>query len=64
MQSKRLAITLPISLIEGVHLKQHITAWEGQRYHNHNAMLHHFKQAATLAVNSIQNEAICDRTTC
>jgi hypothetical protein len=24
-----------------------------------NAMLHHFKQAATLAVNSIQNEAIC-----
>lgn len=46
--------------MKGVHLKQHITAWEGSdQQATINAMLHHFKQAATLAVNSIQNEAIC-----
>ncbi|MFP1463785.1 PP2C family serine/threonine-protein phosphatase [Escherichia coli] len=49
-----------LSGLKGVHLKQHITAWEGSdRRAPINAMLHHFKQAATLAVNSIQNEAIC-----
>lgn len=46
--------------VKGVHLKEHITAWEGSdQQATINAMLHHFKQAATLAVNSIQNEAIC-----
>lgn len=46
--------------LKGVHLKQHITAWEGSdQQATIKAMLHHFKQAATLAVNSIQNEAIC-----
>ncbi|EPB8646391.1 protein phosphatase 2C domain-containing protein, partial [Escherichia coli] len=36
------------------------TAWEGSdQQATIKAMLHHFKQAATLAVNSIQNEAIC-----
>ena len=49
-----------LSGLKGVHLKQHITAWEGSdQQATINAMLHHFKQAATLAVNSIQNEAIC-----
>ena len=49
-----------LSGVKGVHLKQHITAWEGSdQQATINAMLHHFKQAATLAVNSIQNEAIC-----
>ncbi len=46
--------------VKGVHLKEHITAWEGSdQQATITAMLHHFKQAATLAVNSIQNEAIC-----
>ncbi|EFE6997716.1 TPA: protein phosphatase 2C domain-containing protein [Escherichia coli] len=49
-----------LSGLKGVHLKQHITAWEGSdQQATIKAMLHHFKQAATLAVNSIQNEAIC-----
>jgi len=49
-----------LSGLKGVHLKEHITAWEGtDQQATINAMLHHFKQAATLAVNSIQNEAIC-----
>ncbi|WP_134720258.1 PP2C family serine/threonine-protein phosphatase [Escherichia coli] len=49
-----------LSGLKGVHLKQHITAWEGSDQQTTiKAMLHHFKQAATLAVNSIQNEAIC-----
>lgn len=49
-----------LSGVKGVHLKEHITAWEGcDQQATINAMLHHFKQAATLAVNSIQNEAIC-----
>lgn len=49
-----------LSGVKGIHLKEHITAWEGSDQHaTINAMLHHFKQAATLAVNSIQNEAIC-----
>ncbi|EFA9605684.1 PP2C family serine/threonine-protein phosphatase [Citrobacter freundii] len=49
-----------LSGVKGIHLKQHITAWEGSdQQATINAMLHHFKQAATLAVNSIQNEAIC-----
>ena len=49
-----------LSGLKGVHLKQHITAWEGSdQLATIKAMLHHFKQAATLAVNSIQNEAIC-----
>ena len=49
-----------LSGVKGVHLKQHITAWEGSdQQATIKAMLHHFKQAATLAVNSIQNEAIC-----
>lgn len=49
-----------LSGLKGIHLKQHITAWEGSdQQATIKAMLHHFKQAATLAVNSIQNEAIC-----
>ncbi|MGV3854508.1 PP2C family serine/threonine-protein phosphatase [Citrobacter freundii] len=49
-----------LSGVKGIHLKQHITAWEGSdQQATINAMLHHFKQTATLAVNSIQNEAIC-----
>ena len=45
---------------KGIHLGEHIRAWEGSdQQATINAMLHHFKQAATLAVNSIQNEAIC-----
>jgi len=49
-----------LSGVKGVHLKEHILAWEGSdQQATINAMLHHFKQAATLAVNSIQNEAIC-----
>ncbi|MFH7829439.1 PP2C family serine/threonine-protein phosphatase [Kluyvera chengduensis] len=49
-----------LSGVKGIHLKEHITAWEGSdQQATINAMLHHFKQAATLAVNSIQNEAIC-----
>ncbi|EFH5808400.1 protein phosphatase 2C domain-containing protein [Escherichia coli] len=49
-----------LSSLKGIHLKQHITAWEGSdQQATIKAMLHHFKQAATLAVNSIQNEAIC-----
>lgn len=43
----------------GSTLKEHIMAWgPGEQQATINAMLHHFKQAATLAVNSIQNEAI------
>ncbi|WP_166783794.1 protein phosphatase 2C domain-containing protein, partial [Escherichia coli] len=49
-----------LSGVKGVRLKEHITTWEGSdQQATINAMLHHFKQAATLAVNSIQNEAIC-----
>lgn len=49
-----------LSGVKGIHLKEHITAWEeSDQKATINAMLHHFKQAATLAVNSIQNEAIC-----
>lgn len=49
-----------LSGVKGVHLKEHIAAWEGSdQQATINAMLHHFKQATTLAVNSIQNEAIC-----
>lgn len=49
-----------LSGLKGFHLKEHITAWEGSDQQiTINAMLHHFKQAATLAVNIIQNEAIC-----
>ncbi|MCU8032392.1 protein phosphatase 2C domain-containing protein [Shewanella sp. SM73] len=44
---------------KGITLKEHVTAWEViDKQVVINAMLHHFKQAATLAVNSIQNEAI------
>ena len=46
--------------LNGVNLKKHIAAWEGSdQQTTKDFMLHHFKQAATLAVNSIQNEAIC-----
>lgn len=49
-----------LSGMKGIHLGEHIRAWEGSdQQATINAMLHHFKQAATLAVNSIQNEAIC-----
>jgi len=49
-----------LSGVKGIHLGEHIRAWEGSdQQATINAMLHHFKQAATLAVNSIQNEAIC-----
>lgn len=44
---------------KGLTLKDHITAWgASDQQATISAMLHHFKQAATLAVNSIQNEAI------
>lgn len=43
----------------GAELKQQIARWGTEEQQNTiNAMLHHFKQAATLAVNSISNEAI------
>lgn len=45
---------------KGITLKECIMAWTSdQQQETINAMLHHFKQAAQLAVNSIQNEAIC-----
>lgn len=44
----------------GEALKDLILTWgASEQQTTINAMLHHFKQAATLAVNSIQNEAIC-----
>lgn len=45
---------------KGITLKEYIIAWGAEEQQaTISAMLHHFKQAATLAVNSIQNEAIC-----
>lgn len=49
-----------LSGVKGIQLGEHITTWAGSdQQATINAMLHHFKQAATLAVNSIQNESIC-----
>ena len=49
-----------LSGLKGIHLKQHITAWEGSdQQATIKAMLQHFNQAATIAVYSIQNEAFC-----
>ena len=45
---------------KGTELKELIMNWEPDAQQaTKNAMLHHFKQAATLAINNIQNEAIC-----
>lgn len=44
----------------GAELKQHILSWRpDEQQETKEALLHHFKQATTLAINNIQNEAIC-----